>query len=105
MLTKLAVALISLCAAGIHLVYEIFHRDTLQDKRENKVCKVGYAIVLAKDFAQSGRNRLFTPHMCLRLTGFVIWKARQGFSVLFGGMSQSYSSSSPPGLNWRRLPI
>ena len=37
--------------------------------------------------------------------GYVIWKARQGPSVLFGGMSQSYSSSSPPGLNWRRLLI
>jgi len=81
MLTKLAVALLSLCAAGIRLVYEIFHRDTLQDKRENKVCKVGYAIVLAKDFAQSGRNRLFTPHMCLRRTGYVIWKARQGVKL------------------------
>ena len=51
MLTQLAVASPSVCAAGVRLVYEIFHRDALQDKRENKVCKAGYAIVLAKDFA------------------------------------------------------
>ena len=51
MLTKLAVTSPSLCAAGVRLLYDIFHRDTLQDERENKAFKVVYAIVLAKDFA------------------------------------------------------
>ena len=51
MLTKLAATSPSLYVVGVRLVYEIFHRDTLQDQRENKVFEVVSAIVLAKDFA------------------------------------------------------